>query len=177
MQVFRGSEDAQRLAPLLRRRVQVFLRNKSTAVFGNFRIMVKHPLLDSPSSVNIAWRKECITKSWGRSPLFLPSLGTCSPFDEDSVMKRLMLLTCAFSISRTSLRAKIRRHSKCHRLEDRASLPSSFSTSVAPEMWPVMQWLYSSSRSRSIFASNLHSESDVTRAGKRRDREDGTPHQ
>jgi membrane-bound metal-dependent hydrolase YbcI (DUF457 family) len=42
--------------------------------------------------------------------------------------------------------------------------------------WDVMWWLYSSSRSRRSFGSNLHSESDVTRPGTRRGRENGTPH-
>jgi hypothetical protein len=41
----------------------------------------------------------------------------------------------------------------------------------------VMWWLYSSSRSRNIFACNSRSESDATIAGPRCGRVDGTRHQ
>jgi hypothetical protein len=53
---------------------------------------------------------------------------------------------------------------------------SAFSASVTPESVTVMRWLYSPSRSRNTFASNLHSEKDVTRAGIKSGREDETPH-
>jgi hypothetical protein len=55
-----------------------------------------------------------------------------------------------------------------------SSLNTSFST--AGNVAGVMGWLYWSSRSRSTFASNLHSELDATRARIICGRDDGTLH-
>jgi hypothetical protein len=79
--VLRRSEDAQRLAPLLRGRVQIFLRNKNTAVNSHNGKSIRFSILQVQSTL---YGVRNALQSLGEDlPFSYPLLETCRPFDED----------------------------------------------------------------------------------------------